>query len=114
VLQPRRPRRNARQLEDDALKAVVHFGSHLQIIASAGCGKTEVVAQRFAELMADGVDPAGIIAVTFTERAAEELKTGISARVEQRMGNSALAGNREYDEPDRPRTSRASCGAQKG
>jgi DNA helicase-2/ATP-dependent DNA helicase PcrA len=78
------------QLEDDALKAVLRRGSHLQIIASAGSGKSEVVAQRFAELMADGVDPAGIIAFTFTERAAEELKTRISARVGQRMGNPAL------------------------
>jgi DNA helicase II / ATP-dependent DNA helicase PcrA len=50
---------------------VLHRGSHLQIIASAGSGKTEVVAQRFAQLMADGADPAGIIAFTFTERAAE-------------------------------------------
>jgi DNA helicase II / ATP-dependent DNA helicase PcrA len=45
----------------------LHRGSYLQIIASAGSGKTEV-ARRFAELMADGVDPAGIIAFTFTER----------------------------------------------
>jgi ATP-dependent exoDNAse (exonuclease V) beta subunit len=34
--------------------------------------------------------PAGIIAFTFTDRAAAELKTRISARVEQRMGNPAL------------------------
>ena len=80
----------APQLEGDALAAVLHRGSHLQIIASAGSGKTEVVAQRFAELMADGADPAGIIAFTFTERAAEELKARISARVEERLGPGAL------------------------
>lgn len=39
-------------LSGDALAAVRHRGSHLQIIASAGSGKTEVVAQRFAKLMA--------------------------------------------------------------
>jgi hypothetical protein len=38
----------APQLEGDARAAVLHRGSHLQIIASAGSGKTEVVAQRFA------------------------------------------------------------------
>jgi DNA helicase-2/ATP-dependent DNA helicase PcrA len=65
---------------------MLHRGSHLQIIASAGSGKTEVVAQRFAQLMADGADPAGIIAFTFTERAADELKARISARVEERLG----------------------------
>ena len=77
-------------LSGDALAAVRHRGSHLQIIASAGSGKTEVVAQRFAELMAGGADPAGIIAFTFTERAAQELKARISARVEERVGPQAL------------------------
>ncbi len=77
-------------LAGDALAAVRHRGSHLQIIASAGSGKTEVVAQRFAELMAGGADPASIIAFTFTERAAEELKARISARVEERFGTQAL------------------------
>jgi DNA helicase II / ATP-dependent DNA helicase PcrA len=77
-------------LNGDARAAVRHRGSHLQIIASAGSGKTEVVAQRFAELMASGADPASIIAFTFTERAAEELKARISARVEERIGPQAL------------------------
>ena len=72
------------------LAAVRHRGSHLQIIASAGSGKTEVVAQRFAALMVDGADPAGIIAFTFTERAAQELKARISARVEEQIGAGAL------------------------
>jgi DNA helicase II / ATP-dependent DNA helicase PcrA len=62
----------------------------MQIIACAGSGKTEVVAQRVADLIAEGVDPAGIIAFTFTERAAEELKVRISARVEGRLGTAAL------------------------
>ncbi len=69
---------------------MLHRGSHLQIIASAGSGKTEVVAQRFAQLMADGADPAGIIAFTFTERAADELKARISARVEEKLGPASL------------------------
>ena len=77
----------APQLEGDAHAAVLHRGSHLQIIASAGSGKTEVVAQRFAQLMADGADPAGIIAFTFTERAADELK----ARMTKQLGPSLAA-----------------------
>jgi hypothetical protein len=80
----------APRLEGDARAAVLHRGSHLQIVASAGSGKTEVVAQRFAQLMADGADPAGIIAFTFTERAADELKARISARVEERLGRASL------------------------
>jgi DNA helicase II / ATP-dependent DNA helicase PcrA len=82
--------RLAPRLEGDAQKAVLHRGSHVQIIASAGSGKTEVVAQRFAELMASGADPGGIIAFTFTERAAQELKARISARIQERLGTPAL------------------------
>jgi DNA helicase-2/ATP-dependent DNA helicase PcrA len=80
-------------LDGDALRAVRHRGSHMQIIACAGSGKTEVVAQRVADLLADGADGAdaqSIIAFTFTERAAQELKARISARVEQRLGTTAL------------------------
>jgi ATP-dependent exoDNAse (exonuclease V) beta subunit len=104
-------------LEGDALKAVLHGGSHLQIIASASSGKTEVIAQRFAELMADGVDPAGIIAFTITERAVEELKTRIFARGEQRMGNPALdrLGAAERRNHTRPLIAgRVGCGWHKG
>lgn len=77
-------------LKGAAEAAVRHRGSHLQIIASAGSGKTEVVAQRVADLIADGVDPEGIIAFTFTERAADELKARISARVEEHLGTATL------------------------
>jgi DNA helicase-2/ATP-dependent DNA helicase PcrA len=59
-------------LEGDALRAVQHRGSHLQIIACAGSGKTEVVAQRVADLLAEGADARSIIAFTFTERAAQD------------------------------------------
>jgi DNA helicase II / ATP-dependent DNA helicase PcrA len=76
------------ELEGDALAAVNHRGSHLQIIASAGSGKTEVVSQRVASLLAEGVEPAGIVAFTFTERAAGELRHRIAERAEQRLGQA--------------------------
>ena len=63
---------SAPRLTGDAAKAVKHRGSHLQIIAAAGSGKTEVVSQRVADLLAEGVPPRAIVAFTFTERAAEE------------------------------------------
>jgi DNA helicase-2/ATP-dependent DNA helicase PcrA len=65
------------RLEGDARGAVVHRDGHLQIIASAGSGKTEVVSQRVAALLAEGVRPEGIVAFTFTERAAASLKSRI-------------------------------------
>src|SRR4051794_28330922 len=42
------------KLDGDAANAVTHRGSHIQIIAAAGSGKTEVVSQRVASLLADG------------------------------------------------------------
>jgi DNA helicase II / ATP-dependent DNA helicase PcrA len=80
----------APQLDGEALAAVRHRGSHLQIIASAGSGKTEVVSQRVADLLADNVPARGIVAFTFTERAAEELKNRITRRVKGRLGKTAL------------------------
>ncbi len=43
-----------------------------------------------ADLLADGVAPRGIVAFTFTDRAAAELKQRITARVEERLGTSAV------------------------
>jgi DNA helicase-2/ATP-dependent DNA helicase PcrA len=77
-------------LEGDALAAVKHRDSHLQIIAAAGSGKTEVVSQRVADLLADSVPASGIVAFTFTERAADELKNRIAVRVQERLGKDAL------------------------
>jgi DNA helicase-2/ATP-dependent DNA helicase PcrA len=80
----------APQLEGPALDAVRHRGSHIQIIAAAGSGKTEVVAQRVVDLLAEGARPESIVAFTFTERAATELKSRIDHRVEERLGADAL------------------------
>lgn len=77
------------QLEGDAAKAVAHRGSHIQIIAAAGSGKTEVVSQRVASLLADGEAPESIVAFTFTEKSASELKERIRERVTARMGAEA-------------------------
>ncbi|HUK99476.1 MAG TPA: ATP-dependent helicase, partial [Nitrospirota bacterium] len=51
--------------------------NNVQIIACAGAGKTEVVSRGAAEIIRRGVPPAQIVAFTFTEKAAEELKARI-------------------------------------
>lgn len=76
-------------LEGDAADAVAHRGGHIQIIAAAGSGKTEVVSQRVADLIATGVEPRTIVAFTFTEKAAAELKERIRQRVTARVGKAA-------------------------
>lgn len=77
------------QLEGAALEARNSNASHIQIIASAGSGKTETLSQRVARLVHDGVDPAKIVAFTFTVKAAEELKIRIRDRVESIAGKEA-------------------------
>ena len=65
----------------DAQKEAVNISTPaLQIIACAGSGKTEVLAQRTVRLLLDGVKPGSIVAFTFTEKAAGELKDRIEKR----------------------------------
>lgn len=77
-------------LKGDAAAAVNYRGGHLQIIAAAGSGKTEVVAQRVASLLREGADPTSIVAFTFTERAAASLKARIERRATERIGEDVL------------------------
>lgn len=70
-----------RTLTERQLEAICHPAPRLQVLACAGSGKTEVLAQRAVRLLLTGVDPASIIAFTFTEKAAAELKDRIETRV---------------------------------
>lgn len=76
-------------LDGQAKAAVKHRGGHLQIIAAAGSGKTEVVSQRVAELLRCGEPAESIVAFTFTEKAADELKERIRRRVTYFIGSGA-------------------------
>ena len=62
------------------LEAIDHPGPILQILAGAGSGKTEVLARRVVRLLTSGIDPASLIAFTFTEKAAGELKERFELR----------------------------------
>lgn len=77
------------ELDGDALEASESKASHIQIIASAGAGKTETISQRVAKLVRDGVEPSEIVAFTFTVKAAEELKERIRERVRLFAGQEA-------------------------
>jgi DNA helicase-2/ATP-dependent DNA helicase PcrA len=74
------------KLTGDALAARNSDAQHIQIIAGAGSGKTETISQRVARLVHEGVDPAKIVAFTFTVKAAEELRERIRLRVEKLAG----------------------------
>jgi DNA helicase-2/ATP-dependent DNA helicase PcrA len=58
----------------------------LRVVAGAGTGKTEVIARRFLDLVAAGVEPGAILVMTFTERAAGEMRARIEGRLTQWSG----------------------------
>src|SRR5574340_666544 len=68
-------------------KAINYLTGNLQLIACAGSGKTEVVAHRVAALLKSGLKPANIVAFTFTDKAAAELKERIVTRCREQLGD---------------------------
>ncbi len=60
-------------------------GGPIRVVAGAGTGKTAVIAERFRRLVASGVPPGSILVMTFTERAAAEMRQ----RIEDLIGSAA-------------------------
>ena len=66
------------QLNDAQQQPTTHVDGPLMVIAGAGSGKTRVLTYRIAYLMQQGIDAFSILALTFTNKAAREMKTRIA------------------------------------
>jgi len=70
---------------DDQKKAIKQINGNVQIIACAGSGKTQTISARIANIILSGIPKEKILAFTFTEKAANEMKLRIRAQLEEKM-----------------------------
>ena len=68
------------------MKAVQKIDGALLVLAGAGSGKTTVITRRICYMIEKGIDPRKILAVTFSNKAAEEMRSRVAQYVPDGMG----------------------------
>jgi ATP-dependent helicase/nuclease subunit A len=75
--------------DEEARLRAVDPDHHVVLEASAGTGKTHVLVDRYVNLLRRGVDPSNVLAITFTRKAAAEMRARILATLKERSTRSA-------------------------
>lgn len=79
-------------LNDEQKRAVECVEGPVLIVAGAGSGKTKVLTSRVANILAGGVDPSRVLALTFTKKAAGEMKERIAMMVGSKKARRVVMG----------------------
>ena len=83
---------NINSLNDSQKKAALKIDGPIIIIAGAGSGKTRVLTFRIAYLISQGIDPFSILSLTFTNKAAKEMKTRVGELVDESESRNIWMG----------------------
>ena len=83
---------NINSLNDSQKKAALKINGPIIIIAGAGSGKTRVLTFRIAYLISQGIDPFSILSLTFTNKAAKEMKKRVGELVNESESRNIWMG----------------------
>lgn len=80
-----------KELNKEQLEAAHHIDGPMLILAGAGVGKTKTITCRTANLIYNGIQPEQILMLTFTNKAAKEMKERVAQMLDGDQGNKVLA-----------------------